>query len=159
VRLVWFCATLPVVAGGVDGKRYISLDPDGTGSGQGWVFVIVAAPTEVVYQAQGGGHRCIPYAQEGHLSPVLGRGLDEELKAIFVDELKGWGARRLDWPTDLLDRLRAAVAFHVYGSANREDLFPTALVLDESRLAEVDEAWVPVVTPDGPGVLVWENSD
>ncbi|MGW9028169.1 DUF6210 family protein [Streptomyces sp. NPDC055722] len=48
---------------------------------------------------------------------------------------------------------------HVYGSANREDLFPTALVLDESRLAEIDEAWVPVVTPDGPGVLVWENSD
>jgi hypothetical protein len=34
-----------------------------------------------------------------------------------------------------------------------------SLRLDESRLEEVVEAWVPVLTPDGPGVLVWENCD
>jgi hypothetical protein len=42
------------------------------------------------------------------------------------------------------------------------DLAPELLdrfALDESRLAEADEAWVPVFTPDGPGVLTWENSD
>ncbi|MGW2646638.1 DUF6210 family protein [Streptomyces sp. NPDC001393] len=81
------------------------------------------------------------------------------MKEIFVGAWKGHGARHADWPPALLDRLRAAVASHVYGSANRDDLFPTPLALDESRLADVDEAWVPVVTPDGPGVLVWENSD
>lgn len=123
------------------------------------MFVIVAAATGVVYQNQGGGTGCIQYEQEGYLIPVLGQGLDDDLREIFVGELKGQGARRLDWPADRLDRLRAAVAFHVYGSANRDDLFPLPLVLDESRLSEVDEAWVPVVTPDGPGVLVWENSD
>ncbi|MCC5477314.1 DUF6210 family protein [Streptomyces barringtoniae] len=137
--------------------RYVCLDPDGTGTG--WVFVIVAAGTGVVYKVQGGGHRCAQYAQEGYLIPVFGRGLDQELKDIFVGELKGHGARRGGWPPALLDRLRAAVALHVYGSANRDDLFPTPLALDESRLADIDEAWVPVVTPDGPGVLVWENSD
>jgi len=31
--------------------------------------------------------------------------------------------------------------------------------LDESRSDEIDEAWVPVTTPDGPGILTWENSD
>jgi hypothetical protein len=31
--------------------------------------------------------------------------------------------------------------------------------LDESRFYEIDEAWVPVATPDGPGILTWENSD
>ncbi|MER6568203.1 DUF6210 family protein [Streptomyces sp. NPDC001093] len=137
--------------------RYIYLDPEGTGAG--WVFVIVAAETGVVYKVQGGGHRCAQYAQEGYLIPVFGRGLDQELKEIFVGAWKGQGARHADWPPALLDRLRAAVAFHVYGSANQDDLFPTPLALDESRLADVDEAWVPVVTPDGPGVLVWENSD
>ncbi|MFJ4983648.1 DUF6210 family protein [Streptomyces sp. NPDC088732] len=142
-----------------DGKRYIFLDPDGSGSGQGWVHVIVAAPTGVVYQNQGGGFGCVQYEQEGYLIPLLGRDLDDDLKAIFVGELKGRGSRRLDWPADLLGRLRAAVAFFVRGSANRDDLFPTPLVLDESRLSEADEAWVPVLTPDGPGVLVWENSD
>ncbi|MFF4568960.1 DUF6210 family protein [Streptomyces sp. NPDC001410] len=142
-----------------DDRRHIFLDPDGSGTDQGWAFLIVAAKTGVVYEVQGGGVGCVQYAQEGYLIPLFGRGLDEELKEIFVGELKGQGARQLDWPVELLDRLRGAVAFHVYGSANRDDLFPTPLALDETRLAEVDEAWVPVVTPDGPGVLVWENSD
>ncbi|GLW69407.1 hypothetical protein Kpho02_17060 [Kitasatospora phosalacinea] len=81
------------------------------------------------------------------------------MKEVFVKEPKGWGSTHLDRPPVLLDRLRAAVGFHVYGSANRDDLFPAPLVLDESRLPEVDEAWVPVLTPDGLGVLVQENSD
>ncbi|MFI2200806.1 DUF6210 family protein [Streptomyces sp. NPDC020192] len=70
--------------GDEDGRRYIYLDPDGTGTGQGWVFVIVAGETGVVYQTQGGGHRCVQYAQEGYLIPVFGRDLDRELKEIFV---------------------------------------------------------------------------
>ena len=96
---------------------------------------------------------------KGYLLPVPGRGLDEELKDIFVGELQGAGSKGLAWPPPLLERLRAAVALYVHGSANRDDLYPAPLVLDESRLAEADEAWVPVLTPDGPGVLVWENSD
>lgn len=73
--------------------------------------------------------------------------------------MKRSGSRGLTWSPDLLDRLRSAVALHVYGSANRDDVWPAPLVLDESRLAEADEAWVPVLTPDGPGFLTWENSD
>ncbi|MDN3027698.1 DUF6210 family protein [Streptomyces sp. S.PB5] len=140
-------------------KRYVFLDPDGTGTDQGWMFVVVAAPTGVVYQTQGGGYGCVPYEQEGYLIPVFGRDLDVELKEIFVRDLKGWGSRDLDWPEELLDRLRRAVALHVYGSENRDDTYPGPLALDESRLAEADEAWVPVLTPDGPGFLAWENSD
>ncbi|KDN86975.1 DUF6210 family protein [Kitasatospora cheerisanensis] len=142
------------------GKRHIVLDPDGCGADQGWMFVIVAAPTGVVYQNQGGGYGCLQYQQEGYLIPLFGPDLDEALQEIFVGELKGCGSRRLDWPPALLDRLRMAVdQYGVYGSGRHEDTFPTPLVLDESRLSEVDEAWVPVLTPDGPGVLVWENSD
>ncbi|MBE8470821.1 DUF6210 family protein [Streptomyces justiciae] len=141
-------------------KRYVFLDPDGSGTERGWAFVVVAAPTGVVYQTQGGGFGCVPYEQEGYLIPLFGRDLDDDLKAIFVGELKGQGARGLDWPPELLDRLRDAVAeFRVYGSANRDDTWPAALALDESRLSEADEAWVPVLTPDGPGFLAWENSD
>ncbi|MFF9573324.1 DUF6210 family protein [Streptomyces sp. NPDC014685] len=33
------------------------------------------------------------------------------------------------------------------------------LRLDGSRFRDADEAWVPVITPDGPGVLLWANSD
>ncbi|MET9919589.1 DUF6210 family protein [Streptomyces sp. NPDC006435] len=30
---------------------------------------------------------------------------------------------------------------------------------DGSRFRDADEAWVPVITPDGPGVLLWADSD
>jgi hypothetical protein len=142
-----------------ESKRYVFLDPDGTGADQGWLFVIVAAPTGVVYRNQGGGIRCVPYEREGYLLPVLGRDPAAEPRAVFADERAVRGIPVREWPGDLLGRLREAVAVPVYGSANRDELFPAPLALDESRLAEADEAWVPVLTPDGPGVLVWENSD
>jgi hypothetical protein len=42
-----------------------------------------------------------------------------------------------------------------------EDL-PTevpVVALDRGRLDELDEAWAPVRTPDGPGYVAWMNSD
>ena len=33
------------------------------------------------------------------------------------------------------------------------------LALDRSRIDEICEAWVPVVTPDGPGILLYGNCD
>jgi hypothetical protein len=34
-----------------------------------------------------------------------------------------------------------------------------ALQFDQGRMGEADEAWTLVLTPDGPGILVWFNSD
>ncbi|MFD6491397.1 DUF6210 family protein [Streptomyces sp. NPDC060188] len=145
-------------APGADGLRRVFLDIDATGSG--WMFVVVAARTGVIYQTQGGGYGCIPYEQEGYLLPFYVPGADAGLHDLFVGALKGCGSRRLDWPRSLLDRLRGEVAdLHIWGAANQDDVHPAPLVLDESRLAETDEAWVPVLTPDGPGYLVWQNSD
>ncbi|MFJ1758646.1 DUF6210 family protein [Kitasatospora sp. NPDC088134] len=137
-------------------KRYVFLDPDSSGAGQGWVFAVVAADTGVVYQTQGGGYGCVQYQQEGYLVPLPARNPDDELRALFTGALKGQGARGLDWPPALLDRLRTAVAAHRYGAPGTPGV---PLALDESRLPEADEAWLPVLTPDGPGVLVWENCD
>jgi hypothetical protein len=36
---------------------------------------------------------------------------------------------------------------------------PSPLRLDKQSLRDADEAWAPVLTPDGPGTLVWFNSD
>ncbi|MET9476853.1 DUF6210 family protein [Streptomyces sp. NPDC002922] len=134
-----------------DGKRHIYLDPDGCGSGTGWVLVIVAAPTGVVYQNQSGGYSCAQYKQEGYPIPLFGSDLDEGLKQIFVGDLRGWGMRGQQWPVELLDRPRAAVgSFAVYGSGRHGELHPTALILDESRLAEATEAGSLSSVPTGP---------
>ena len=33
------------------------------------------------------------------------------------------------------------------------------LSLDVERIDSLDEGWIPVVTPGGPGTLIWPNSD
>ncbi|MGW2839898.1 DUF6210 family protein [Streptomyces sp. NPDC001493] len=143
---------------GPGGRRQVFLDPAETDNG--WAFVVVAAETGVVYQNQCGGTACLQFTQEGYLLPLFGTDVAKDISEFFVVEFEGSGARGCDWPPHLLDRLRTAVSeLHVYGSANRDDVWPAPLVLDESRLAETDEAWVPVLTPDGPGILVWLNSD
>lgn len=97
-----------------DGKRYVFLDPDGTGTGQGWAHVIVAAPTGVVHRTQGGGIRCLPYEQEGYLITLFGRGLDEELRRAFG-------------PRGGTARLREAVeSLRLYGSTDRHESFPAS---------------------------------
>lgn len=111
-------------AEGGDGKRRVFLDIDETGSG--WLFVVVAAPTGVIYQTQGGGYGCIPYEQEGYLLPFYVPGADAGLNDLFVGALRSCGSRRLDWPPNLLDRLRREVAdLHIWGSANQDDVSPT----------------------------------
>ncbi|MEU9916478.1 DUF6210 family protein [Streptomyces sp. NPDC051001] len=114
--------------------------------------MVVAAPTGVVYRTQGGGTRLCAVRAGGLSDPRVRSALDHELKQIFVRELREWGSRGLEWPQELLARLRKAVAVHLYGSARCDDTWPSPLVLDESRLAEADEAWVPVLTPDGPNI-------
>ncbi|MEV7770338.1 DUF6210 family protein [Kitasatospora sp. NPDC086791] len=57
---------------------------------------------------------------------------------------------------DELARLRSAVEdLGIYGAGRDDETYSTSLVLDGSRLAEPAEAWVPVVTPDGPLRETW----
>ncbi|MFD3458071.1 DUF6210 family protein, partial [Streptomyces sp. NPDC058691] len=63
------------------------------------------------------------------------------------------------WPDDELDKLREIIEAIRYWASDGATEEPHALRLDESRIREADEAWVRVITPDGPGVLVWFNSD
>lgn len=145
------------------GRRYVFLDPDGA-QGRDWLYVIVQAPTGIFYEQQYGGTATLRGHAEGYLVPVDdGRAL-AELRTLFEGDLRGTGASRYVWPADLLQRLRSAVTKVVlWGSAATSEglsfISPQALVLDEERLREIDEAWIPVITADGPGILVWPNSD
>jgi hypothetical protein len=54
-----------------------------------------------------------------------------------------------------LDQLRSLVAAIPYWmtSERGDDDERGQLLLDDARRAEIVEAWVPVVTPEGPGIL------
>lgn len=147
------------------GLRYVSLDFE-----ELRLCVVIAAETAVIYQHQYGGTACMQGQVEGYLLPVHGvpaGDCDEAvamLLEIFEHDLGGAGWRGGALPGQLMTRLRGAVEKIAVEESGQTagDLLSREqkpLLLDESRLGELDEAWVPVVTPDGPGLLVWNNSD
>ncbi|MFD7449532.1 DUF6210 family protein [Kitasatospora sp. NPDC059827] len=137
--------------------RFVFLDPDGT-AGR-WLYVVVTAPTGVHYQQQYGGTSCHQGELQGFLVPVTGPDGLAALRELFERDFRGAGTQHHTWSDGELDRLRDALRGITYWACDGDTEEPHELRLDEDRLAETDEAWVPVLTPDGPGVLVWPNSD
>jgi hypothetical protein len=147
------------------GRRYVFLD-----LGERDLCVVLPAVTGVVYQHQYGGTACKRGQVEGYLVPVhaapMGGGGQAlaALREIFEDEMGGAGWIGGVLPGDLMPRLRGAVGKIPFCASGRTagDLLSREekpLLVDESRLGELDEAWVPVIAADGPAVLVWHNSD
>ncbi|MER7579655.1 DUF6210 family protein [Kitasatospora sp. NPDC097691] len=139
-------------------RRFVFLDPDGT-SGRGWSSVLVEAKTGVVYQQQYGGTACRQGRIEGFLVPLSGRDELDALRELFEKHFRGAGTWNHVWPDDERERLRDLIGAVRYWACDGTTEKPHPLRLDESRIGDADEAWVPVITPDGPGVLVWLNSD
>lgn len=124
-----------------------------------WMAVICEAQTGVRYTNQTSGVRCLPRTAEGYYVPVFDARALAELRAVFEDDLQEQGA--LGGPEVLnpyVERIRGAVSL-VRMDSSTGGPSEARLKLDDSRLAEADEAWIPVITADGPGVLIWENSD
>ncbi len=127
--------------------------------GPPWIAVIVEALTGVIYENQTGGVRCLPRRMEGYYVPVhVEQGL-QRLRHAFEVSLGGSGTTQLGLPVDVLEEVRAAVSMLIMMSSTRPGNPEMPISVDDSRLNEIDEAWVPVTTPDGPGILTWENSD
>ncbi|RKS77290.1 hypothetical protein BZB76_2671 [Actinomadura pelletieri DSM 43383] len=146
--------------------RFVFLDPDG--GQRDWLYVVVGASTGIVYQQQYGGTANLVGEVEGYLVPidgvdhVSGRDGRAELREIFEGATRGSGRTGAELTADRLDRVRSAVGVIHYWTSGRTREGTTDRVplrIDESRVDELDEAWIPVHTPDGPGVLVWDNSD
>jgi hypothetical protein len=149
-----------------DNLTRVFLDPDGSG---GDIFgVIVQRATGVAYGAQCEGVRTDERYMEGFLVPVSGLVFNPEEGRINIDMLRSafhvdgvclHGTGDFD-PSDHIGALRYAVSripfWHVDAKGETQRV---QLELDTSLVGEAVEAWVPVLTPQGPGVLVWPNCD
>ncbi|MGW4695887.1 DUF6210 family protein [Kitasatospora cineracea] len=142
----------------MNSRRFVFLDPDGM-SASGWLYVVVEAETGVFYQQQYGGTACRQGQVEGFLVPLFGPDGLDALRELFEKHFSGAGTWNYGWPDDERDRLQETVGTLHYWASDGTAEEPHALRLDDSRIRAADEAWVPVITPDGPGVLVWFNSD
>lgn len=125
-----------------------------------WMAVLVEAKTGVTYTNQSGGTACRQLQIEGYYVPVFDQEAYNSLRSIFEVTLEGAGTshREVKWQGPMLDQLREAVS-RIRMDSSIGGYAEVPLILNEPQLAVIDEAWVPVISPDGPGILIWENSD
>jgi uncharacterized protein DUF6210 len=151
-------------------QPYIFLDPDGT-QPLG-LIAIVAAATRVTYAHQCGGHATEIRQLEGFAVPVGDATAAQPLRAFFAQRFHGnppigglnaekrsdggWTAADLEELDLLLGHIALWKTSPEGSGVDDERAF---LHLDRSRLEELTEAWVPVRSVYGPGVLVFANSD
>ena len=150
-----------------DETAYVFLDPDG--SVALGLLVIVHAKTGVIYASQCAGIATDVREAEGFLVPVAvsdpatteRRNIDHALLTFFADKFRGSPPPYSgEWTPHLLAELDALVACIVFWKTRRASTGERGhLALDRSRLADLTEAWIPVITPYGPGTLVTANSD
>jgi hypothetical protein len=138
---------------------HVFIDPAGThNTGD---YVLVFAKTGVTYEVQCGGYACQHQTAEGFLVSVGPAAAATALDDWFATEFRGHcHSPERDWTLERIERLVILVnAISCWKrDADGEDR-PEFLVLDRARLEQCVEAWIPVITPMGPGVLVRENSD
>jgi hypothetical protein len=145
-------------------NRLVWIDPDGL-IDHDWMAVIVCAVTGISYGHQYGGTACRQGVIEGYLVPVFSGTAYSRLRVLFEEALQGTGTWNLSWPEDLLAELHETVGMIGMppspdtGARTHTGTHAESLVLDEARIGELDEAWVPVISADGPAVLIWPNSD
>lgn len=148
----------------------VFLDPDGSHADD-WIGVVVHAPTGVFYANQCGGTACEQREREGYYVPLSGVPMTPGEPRLGAAELSApfhgrGGACHWDMASDgrkltpdRLAGLTATVARIPFWSVDDRGA-RQPLRLDDARLGELAEAWVPVRLPDGKrAVLVWSNCD
>ena len=146
--------------GNSEDKIYVFLNPDGTESIG--LQVIVEFPTKIIYGHQCAGYVCETREAEGFLVPL---GLSPEKFIRFFQRYEGHPPRivggRNKLTTQDINELGDLVSSLVFWvtSANGQADRRLGLQLNTEQINEITEGWIPVKTPYGYGILVFDNCD
>ena len=140
---------------------HVVLDPDGTQ--EIGLVVIVEAQTGVTYEQQCGGHANEQRTIEGFLIPVGSLSDARKIYDWFWATFKGNcypSPGRSLWTPDTISQLQLLVGqipcWHSIRNGQDERHY---LKLNTESMDECVEAWIPVFTPYGNGILTLNNSD
>lgn len=122
------------------------------------MLVLVPGATGLVYEHQCGGPSRRRMEIEGFLVPAWAQPeATEALDHLFAVVAGGNGIlAEGEARTEAVRTVGEAVE-RIWYRGTGERL--AALRIDEARLDELDDAWVPVLTPDGPAYLTWVTSE
>jgi hypothetical protein len=147
--------------------RFVYLDPVETWGE--WLMVVIRHPTGIIYGTQCAGVGTEQRFIEGYLVPLAGTNVapargdiqSAPLRAIFHQGngcIWSWTGQQL--PTDRRERLAGLVKEIPYWHHPSFDVdIRSHMQLDQERMSEIAEAWIPIQTVDGPGVLLYDNCD
>ena len=138
--------------------HYIFLNPDGTL--KLGLLVIIESKTNVTYRTQCAGTETDLREMEGFLIPVGDEKMAATIYNWFWENFGGANICISSRNPDSIDQLRRLVAnvpyFFEISDGSCERLF---LEFDDSRINECVEAWIPIKTKYGQGILTLDNSD
>lgn len=140
--------------------QHVFVDPDGTQAKA--VYVLVQKQTGVEYGVQCGGLSNQQRWAEGFLVPLGGTEVAAPLMNWFWSTFHGHSYTPVvSWQAEKIAELRNQIVQIICWHTSRHDGDDSkkVLQLDEQRLEECTEAWVPVQTPYGAGILVFPNCD
>ncbi|MBM7788652.1 DUF6210 family protein [Tenggerimyces flavus] len=144
-------------------RYYDVFEPDPLGDIAELGFVIVHAKTGVGWFNQYGGYKCKHGRVEGFLLPTHLSDARPLLDQLFLRDLAMSGSPVEGLTPPQQGALATAVEKICVGKPTTDlgdwPLDYDWLRLDPARIAEADEAWVPVLVDGEPGTLVWMNSD
>lgn len=136
----------------------ILLNPDGIRDFG--LLLLVETSHGIRYEHQVAGYACEQRVARGFLIPLGPPASADPLVEFFERSfrgnppLSGWSA----WAQDQRDACAHLVSkVQVWDERVADKWVP--LAVDYSRGDEVTEGWIPVLTPYGPGVLLFRNSD
>ena len=140
---------------------HVFLNPDG--SQELGLLVVVQASTGVTYAQQCAGFLTDLRVVEGFLIPVGGPPAATRIYDWFWATFKGYcyhTRTNNPWTAETMAQLGLLVSeIHCWHTERSGEDRQVALKLDTTRMQECVEAWIPVVTPYGPGILTLKNSD
>ena len=138
---------------------HVFLNPDGTQPFG--VIAIIAAPTGVTYSSQCAGTSNENRSIEGFVIPVAGEEQADEIHGWFWKRFHGnSNSRDIEWSESLTNELGKLIrTIPIWSTGHDENDERHFLSLDENRIHECAEAWIPVSTPYGIGILTLRNSD
>lgn len=148
--------------------QFVYIDSDGTFND--WIAVIIESKTDVIYGIQCGGTACEQRYTEGFLIPCGGLRFNvddghinsEMLTSLFhtpnggcLYHLQGeiLSESKIDEISDIVKQIP------LWHYTNINDCKREHLELDLERVHEICEAWIPVKTDFGRGILLWNNCD
>ena len=129
------------------------------------MLVVVVLPTGVTYAHQRAGLRTEIREVEGFVIPVGGPEAAAPLLTFFRTRFQGNPPSRMSgvaptWTEADVQELDALVRNIPLWKTMRDGGSKRALLkLDISKLSDATEAWIPVQTAYGPGILLFKNSD